>query len=216
LRAAKLFANSITKSLRTTKSLYLKSSISITLLDLTLITAGLSIRIYATLDFSKHLLLESTLFDNYSAIYLVNNKERLDKGSFVKLLVELVIKARTFILLITRRGTRTFKGLFNKRDSKRINLVLRDVAVVKGFYINIVSKALFFEKGMWVYKLNSTLCIGTKQENIVLIKLKCIYKVNFLKYKPIFTYLNALSEIFISTYKVLIYLTLKQKIKERY
>jgi hypothetical protein len=43
----------------------------------------------------------------------------------------------------------------------------------------------------------------------MLIKLKRIYKVNFLKYKSIFTYLNTLFEIFISIYKVLIYLTLK-------
>jgi hypothetical protein len=156
------------------------------------------------------------LFNNYNATYLVNNKKRLDKGSFIKLLIELVVKARTFILLITRRGTRTFKGLFNKRDSKRVNLVLRNVVVVKGFYINIVSKALFFKKGMWVYKLDSTLYIGTKQENIVLIKLKRIYRVNFLKYKPIFTYLDALSEILTSAYKVLIYPTLKRKIKEYY
>ena len=128
--------------------MYLKFSISTTLLDLTLIIAGLSIEIYAILDFSKHLLLESTLFDNYSTIYLVNNKERLDKGNFVKLPVELVIKARTFILLITRHGTYIFNGLFNKRDSKRVNLVLRDVAVVKGFYINIVLEALLFKKGI--------------------------------------------------------------------
>jgi hypothetical protein len=156
------------------------------------------------------------LFDNYSATYLVNNKERLDKGSFVKLLVELVIKAKTFILLILRRGTCTFKGLFNKRDSKRVNLMLCNVAIVKGFYINIVLEALLFKKGVWVYKLDSTLCIGTKQENIVLIKLKRIYKVNFLKYKPIFTYLDALSKILTSTYRVLIYPTLKRKIKEYY
>jgi hypothetical protein len=88
------------------------------------------------------------LFDNYSAIYLVNNKKRLDKGSFVKLLVELIVEVRTFILLIIRRGTRTFKGLFNKRDGKRVNLVLRDVVIVKGFYINIVLKALLFKKGV--------------------------------------------------------------------
>jgi hypothetical protein len=148
LRVAKLFADGTTKSLRTTKSLYLKSSISTTLLDLTLITAGPSIRIYATLDFLKHLLLESTLFNNYSTIYLVNNKERLNKGSFVKLLIELVVEVGTFILLITRRGTYTFKGLFNKRDSKRVNLVLRDVVIVKGFYINIISEALLFKKGI--------------------------------------------------------------------
>jgi hypothetical protein len=113
-----------------------------------LITAGPSIKIYITLDFLKHLLLESTLFNNYNAIYLVNNKEQLDKGNFIKLLVELVIKARTFILLITRRGTRTFKRLFNKRNSKKVNLVLRNVVVVKGFYINIVLEALFFKKGV--------------------------------------------------------------------
>jgi hypothetical protein len=44
----------------------------------------------------------------------------------------------------------------------------------------------------------------------VLIKLKRIYKVNFFKYKLIFTYLDALSEIFINIYKVLIYLILKR------
>jgi hypothetical protein len=156
------------------------------------------------------------LFNNYDTTHLVNNKERLNKGSFVKLLIELIVKARTFILLITRRGTRTFKGLFNKRDGKRVNLVLRDVAIVKGFYINIVLEAFLFKKGVWVYRLDSTLCIRTKQENIVLIKLKRIYRVNFLKYKPISTYSNALSEILTSIYRVLIYLTLKQKIKECY
>jgi hypothetical protein len=86
------------------------------------------------------------LFNNYNATHLVNNKERLNKGSFIKLLIELVIKVETFILLITRRGTRTFKGLFNKRDGKRVNLVLRDVVIVKGFYINIVLEALLFKK----------------------------------------------------------------------
>jgi hypothetical protein len=196
--------------------LYLEFSISAALLDLALITAGPGIRIYATLDFSKHLLLESTLFNNYSVTHLVNDKERLNKGSFVKLLVELVVEVGTFVLLITRRSTRTFKGLFNKRDGKRVNLVLRDVAIVKGFYVNIVSEALLFEKGVWVYRLDLTLCIRIEQENIVLIKLKRIYRVNFLKYKPISTYLDALSEILTSAYGVLIYPTLKQKIKERY
>jgi wobble nucleotide-excising tRNase len=81
-------------------------------------------------------------------MYLVNNKERLDKGSFVKLLIELVIKAKTFILLILRHGTYTFKGLFNKRDGKRVNLVLCNVVIIKGFYVNIVLEALLFEKGV--------------------------------------------------------------------
>jgi hypothetical protein len=81
-------------------------------------------------------------------MYLVNNKERLNKGSFIKLLVELVIKVKTFILLISRHSTCTFKGLFNKRDGKRVNLVLYDIAIIKGFYINIVSEALLFKKSV--------------------------------------------------------------------
>jgi hypothetical protein len=149
------------------------------------------------------------LFDNYGAIHLVNDKERLDKGSFVKLLVESVVEARTFMLLIIRHGTRTFKGLFNKRDGKRVNLVLRDVAVIKGFHVNIVLEAFLFKKSVWVYKLDSMLCIGIKQENVVLIKLKRIYKVNFLEYKPISTYLDALFEILTSACGVFIYLTLE-------
>jgi hypothetical protein len=87
--------------------------------------------------------------------------------------------------------------------------VFYNIVIVKGFYINIVLEALLFKKNIWVYKLDSTLYIRTKQENIVFIKLKRIYKVNFLKYKPISTYLDALFEILISIYKVLIYSTLK-------
>jgi hypothetical protein len=88
------------------------------------------------------------LFNNYNTTHLVNNKKRLNKGNFVKLLVELVIKARTFILLITRHSTRTFKRLFNKRDTKKVNLILYNVVIIKGFYINIILKALFFKKGI--------------------------------------------------------------------
>jgi hypothetical protein len=128
--------------------LYLKSNINTTLFNLILITAGLIIKIYAILNFLKHLLLESTLFDNCNTIHLVNNKKRFDKGSFIKLLVKLIIKARTFILLIIRHGTCTFKGLFNKRNNKRVNLILYNIVIIKGFYINIVLKALLFKKGV--------------------------------------------------------------------
>jgi hypothetical protein len=102
------------------------------------------------------------LFNSYNTIYLVNNKKRLNKGSFIKLLIKLIIKVKTFILLVIRHSTYTFKRLFNKRDGKRVNLVLRNVIIIKGFYINIVLEALLFKKGIWVYKLNLILCIRTK------------------------------------------------------
>jgi hypothetical protein len=88
------------------------------------------------------------LFNNYNVIYLVNNKKRLNKGSFIKLLIELVIKVKTFILLIIRHSTYIFKGLFNKRDEKRVNLMLCNIIIIKGFYINIVLEAFFFKKGI--------------------------------------------------------------------
>jgi hypothetical protein len=50
----------------------------------------------------------------------------------------------------------------------------------------------------------------------VLLKLKRIYNLNFLKYKPFFTYLTTLFKVFISAYKVLIYLMLKRKLKSKY
>jgi hypothetical protein len=50
----------------------------------------------------------------------------------------------------------------------------------------------------------------------VLLKLKCIYNFNFLKFKLFFTYLAALFKVLISAYKVLIYLTLKRKLKSKY
>jgi hypothetical protein len=50
----------------------------------------------------------------------------------------------------------------------------------------------------------------------VLLKLKRIYNFNFLKYKPFFAYLIALFKVLINAYKVLIYLTLKRKLKSKY
>jgi hypothetical protein len=50
----------------------------------------------------------------------------------------------------------------------------------------------------------------------MLLKLKCIYNLNFLEFKPFFTYLATLSEVPISAYKVLIYPTLKRKLKSSY
>jgi hypothetical protein len=38
----------------------------------------------------------------------------------------------------------------------------------------------------------------------MLLKLKCIYNLNFLKFKPFFTYLATLFKVPISAYKVLI------------
>jgi hypothetical protein len=78
----------------------------------------------------------------------VNDVKRLDKASFIKSLVTNIIKASITLLPILRRGTRTFKGLLNKIKSRKVDLILFNVAIIKGFLINIVLKALFYKKGL--------------------------------------------------------------------
>jgi hypothetical protein len=100
------------------------------------------------LDFALHLLSESTLLDNYNAIHLVNNVKRLDKASFIKSLVTNTVKASIILLPILGRGTRTFKGLLNRIKGKKVDLILFDIIIIKGFLINIVLKALLYKKGL--------------------------------------------------------------------
>jgi hypothetical protein len=41
-----------------------------------------------------------------------------------------------------------FKGLFNKGKGKKVDFILFNIAIIKGFLINIVLKALFYKKGL--------------------------------------------------------------------
>jgi hypothetical protein len=91
---------------------------------------------------------KSTLLDNYSATHLVNDVKRLDKASFIKFLVTDTIEASTTLFPILGRGTYTFKGLLNETESRKVDLILLNVAIIKGFLINIVLKALLYKKGL--------------------------------------------------------------------
>jgi hypothetical protein len=74
--------------------------------------------------------------DNGAIINLVNDKTKLELGSFVKISsLGATIKYSTQRLLIVGHGTSVLRGVFNqgKRD-----LILNNVAVVEGFYTNIV------------------------------------------------------------------------------
>ena len=94
------------------------------------------------LDFSKHPLLASTLFDNCEAMHLVNSKDILDEGSFVKVAINEYVKARTLSFPIIEQGTRTIKNVINREDKAYTkDLILIDVVVVDNFYVNIISKA---------------------------------------------------------------------------
>ena len=82
------------------------------------------------------MLANSTILDNGAIINLVNNKTKLKLGSFVKVSgLGATIKCSTQRLPIIGHGTRVLRGVFNqgKRD-----LILNNIAIIKGFYTNII------------------------------------------------------------------------------
>jgi hypothetical protein len=112
------------------------------LINLMLITQGPGTGIYATLDFSRYPLLQSTLINNYGATHLVNSKDLLEPRSFVKASSNESVEAKSSALLIISRGTRVIKRALNGKFRRAtINLILKNVAVIEGFHVNIISKA---------------------------------------------------------------------------
>jgi hypothetical protein len=94
------------------------------------------------LDFVKYPLSASTLLDNYKATHLINNKDLLKPGLFVKASYNKCVKAGSLSFLILRYSIKVIKKTLNGTSSLSLaNLVLNDIIVIKGFYINIILKA---------------------------------------------------------------------------
>jgi hypothetical protein len=74
--------------------------------------------------------------------------KRFNKGSFIKSLIINIIKANITLLFILKYNTCTFKGLLNKNKSKKVNFILLNIIIIKGFLINIILKALLYKKGL--------------------------------------------------------------------
>src|SRR6266536_3143518 len=97
------------------------------------------------LNFLCHLLSISTLLNNYKATNLVNNCLLLKLGSFVKAKLDKYIKARTSSLLITGHRKQVLKNVLDKaRGLNTKDLVLSNIVVVEGFYVNIVLEAYLY------------------------------------------------------------------------
>jgi hypothetical protein len=94
------------------------------------------------LDFSRYLLFASILLDNYSTTRLINSKELLKLKSFTKVAYNKCVEASSFSLLILRYSKRVIKKVLNSATSLNSkDLTLLNIIVIKGFYINIISKA---------------------------------------------------------------------------
>jgi len=91
----------------------------------------------------------SILFNNYRAIYLVNNRNLLKLDFFRKANPREIVKYSFLSLLITRYSVYILKNYLNRLNRLVLeNLVLSKVILIKGFYINIVLEALLIEKSI--------------------------------------------------------------------
>jgi hypothetical protein len=152
----------------------------------------------------------SILFNNYSTTYLVNSVDLLDDSIFKRLGPENTIEAGISVLLVIKRG----KHIFKKYLENRANLILSEIAVVKGFYINIVSEARLYTTRAWYNSFDYLFCFGSESSKGIIIKLICKFNLVFLEYKQLSNYLLVLNELRVSI--ILIFLTIDRKIRAGY
>jgi hypothetical protein len=76
---------------------------------------------------------------------VVNDVQMLNKGTFIKELFRCIIKVRSLSFLIINCNTCMIKSILNKKNNK-VDLVLRNIVIIKGFYMNIIFKALLYKK----------------------------------------------------------------------
>jgi hypothetical protein len=82
------------------------------------------------------MLADSTILDNGAIINLINDKTKLELGSFIKASgLGATIKYDTQRLLIVGHGTHMLRGVF---DQGKRDLILNNIAIIKGFHTNIV------------------------------------------------------------------------------
>ena len=148
-------------------------------------------RLYIILDFLRYLLSDNIFIDNYRVTYLVNNKELLEEGLFIKSSNRDYIELRTSRLNISRYNKYIIRKIFNRtRGLKTEDLILYNIIVIKGFYINIVLYTLLQKVGIQYYSFDYTLRFKDKKESIVIIYLLLKYNLTFLEYKPFSIYIS--------------------------
>ena len=71
---------------------------------------------------------------------------------------------------IIRRGIYIIKNVINKPAGLYTkDLILYNIIVIKGFYINIISEACLIKKKAWYYEYDFIIRLGNYKKNIVLI-----------------------------------------------
>ncbi len=75
-------------------------------------------------------------------MHLINNKDLLKPRSFIKVITNKSIKVGLFTLLILGHKTYIIKRILNSALGPIIaDLILKNITIVKGFYVNIILEA---------------------------------------------------------------------------
>ena len=173
--------------------------------------------IYATLNFARHPLSDSTLLDNCGAMHLVNSKDLLEPGTFRPARPDEVVECGSSALPILGFGKRTIKDIFNGPNGAGTeDLVLNNVAVVEGFHVNIVSEARLLKAGVWYNGLDCSLKYGTEGKSVTLMKLHRKFNLVFIQFKALSTYLSVPSYIPTSAGGVMMFPTLKRAVRKAF
>ena len=79
------------------------------------------------------------MLNNYSAIYLVNNKDLFIPSTFVLSKDNNIVQVSSFSLFVLRYREKVLKKVLNSLNSKNIvDLKLKNIVIIEGFYINII------------------------------------------------------------------------------
>ena len=172
---------------------------------------------YAILNFGKYPLLNSTLFNNYKAINLINNKDLLKPRSFRLAKLDKVVEYKSLSLLISSSSKKVLKNLLNGLKGLRTkDLVLYNIIIIKGFFVNVVLKACLIKSGVWYIGIDCLLRHRPKGKSIILLKLAYKLNIVFIKFNPLLSYLGILLNVLLSAVGALMYLTLEQAVKKPY
>ena len=83
------------------------------------------------------------MLNNYSAIHLINNKDLFIPSTFVLFKNNNIVQVSSFSFPILKYREKVLKKVFNSLNSKNIiDLKLKNIVIVKGFYINIILMVL--------------------------------------------------------------------------
>jgi hypothetical protein len=151
--------------------------------------------VYSTAHFA-HPLSASTILDSGGAIHLVNDRDLLVPGTFRPVPSTESVDAGTQSLPVSGVGQRLLRNvLHGKNGSRSEDLLLKEVKVVEGFHVNIVSSAKLEQAGIWYLGLDHTLRYGSLKENVVLANLHTAHNLVFMEFKKIAFYSDPINAV---------------------